>query len=541
MEVGAPPPAPRPGVRPDDGSDGGGTFRWGIQEPAAIVPPAVSDPHGVAVVDALFDSLTAWDPPAGGEGGGADAAGGQGSALVGAAAVHWGADASATTWTFQLRPGATFHDGSAVTAQDFKFAWEVAVGLDETGPGYQLRHVEGYEAVRSGQARQLAGVAALDDRTLQVRLSRPFADFPAVVAHPALGPVPGGVWTVDPAAFRNRPIGNGPFRAAEAWAHGRFIRLARYEGWRNGPRPRTAIDEVLFQIIDPDTAFVAFQQGRLDFTVLPPGALEEATARYGVSRDGYRGPGVLLGDEPVMYYLAFNVTRQPFDDPQVRRALSVAIDRSAVARDSLDGNLEVARSAVPPAIPGARPGTCQACNHSPAAARQVLAERGVRAVTLWFNRGGGHEAIAERVRRDLAEVGVAVSFRSVDFPRFLAALRSGEADLFRFGWTADHPTLDEALYPLFHSDGWANFGGYGDPEVDALLDQARATLDEVQRRQLYQRAEDLALGRDQAIAPLVTFRHRAVVSDRVVGFTYGPMGTANLAQLEVREPDAAST
>ncbi|MDQ3972868.1 MAG: ABC transporter substrate-binding protein, partial [Actinomycetota bacterium] len=491
---------------------------------AGIVPPEVTDSHGTAVVDALFDSLTAWSPVSG---------------LQPAAAGDWGADPDASTWTFRLRPGATFHDGSPVTAGDFKFAWEAAVRLGDGGSGYHLRHVAGYEALRSGQADRLAGVETVDDLTLRVALTDPFADFPTVAAHPSLGPLPRAAWNAQPAAFRAQPIGNGPFRAAEPWAHGRFIRLARFAGWRNGARPAAAVDEVLFQILDPDAAYVAFQQGRLDVTTVPSGALEDAVDRYGISPDGSRGPGVLLGDAPVLYFLGFNITRAPFDDLQVRRAVSLAVDRAAVARENLEASLEVARSAVPPAIPGARAVACQACSHSPDIARQLFAERGIRSLTLWFNSGGGHEAIAEQVRRDLADVGVDVSFRTVDFPRFLSALENREAGLFRFGWTADHPILDDALYPLFHSDGWANAGHYAAPEVDALLDQARATLDEARRTLLYQSAEDLALGRDQAIAPLVTFRHRVVVSDRVSGLVHSPMGTANLAEIRVEEAASA--
>lgn len=507
-----------------------GTFRYAIQEPPAIVPPTATEPNGLAVVDALFDSLTAYDNLL---------------RVVPAAAVSWTATAP-DEWTFTLREGGTFHNGSPVTAADFKFAWEQAVRLGLGG--YHLHDVQGYDALRAKKATGLTGVTAVDDRTLRVRLVGPRADFPAVVAHPALGPVPRVAWRANQAGFLQRPIGNGPFRMDGSWVHNEFIRVARFNGWRGGlvPAVPAVVDEVLFPISDPDTAYLAFQQGRRDFAPLPAGALAEASQQFPASSDdGYHGPGLLLGPTSVLYFLGFNVTRPPFNDVEVRRAVSMTIDREALRAATLEGNVSVARAAVPAPIPGARANACGACEHNPDEARRIFAERGITELELWFNRGGGHEQVAERISQDLAVAGVALLLRSEppspdgSFGAYLDILSSGEAGMFRSGWSAEYPTMDAALSPLFDSrsapsSGGQNYLRYVNPEVDALLDQARATTDEPARQRLYQQVEDLALGRDQAIVPLFTYRHRFVAAARVENLYLSPFGLVNLPEITLR-------
>jgi oligopeptide transport system substrate-binding protein len=518
---GTPEPAAQPTAPRQDDAATSRTVRWAISEPQAIIPPEATDSAALTVVDALYDSLTVWDEEL---------------QPAPAAASEWSSE-DLREWTFTLREGATFHDGTPVTAEDFKAAWEHAVRTDRAG--YHLRDVDGYLALRAGDRADLAGVSAPDPMTLRVRLARPNADFPVVVAHPALGPLQQGAWAADQQAYGAQPIGNGPFRATEAWARGQFIRLGAFDGWRGGTR---GVDEVVFQFLDRDTAYLAFQQGRLDVTELPAGALDSAVDTYGISPDGYTGPGVLTGDTAAVYYLGFDLTEPPFDDPEVRRAVSLAVDRAAITRENLEGNVTAARSLVSPAVPGARLGTCVACRLDRRQAEDIFSERGVSELRLWFNRGGGHERVARQVRSDLRAAGVRVAFQTEEFPAYLEVLETGAAGFFRFGSTAEYPTLDDSLRPLLHSvsipgpgrETSYNYGRYVNEDVDALLDAARATADQEERAQLFVQAERLAVGLDQVVVPLFTYRHRVVVSERVEGFRLDPMGRANLHEISVR-------
>lgn len=508
----------------------GGTLRYAISEPSGLIPPEATTPSDFAVVGALFDSLTTWGPNL---------------EAQPRAATSWSSNDQADQWTFELRPGATFHDGSPVTAADVEFTWELAVA-EEAPAAPHLREVSGYEALREGDADGLGGVTALDERRLRVELEHPNAEFPTVVAHPALAPLPEDRWEEDPEAFREQPIGNGPFAVSEPWARGQFVRATRFEEWRNGTGPELA--EVVFQTTDRETAFVAFQQERMDVTALPAGALEPARERYGESEDGYTGPGVLTGDQAALYFLGFTVDRPPVDEAEVRRAVSLAIDRQALVEDLREGNLTVARSLVPPGVPGSRDFACRSCRHDPDAAEEILDEHQVSELTLWLNEAGGHQAVGEHLRRDLDAVGVDLTLRTVDdFGAYLDALRGGRASLFRLGWTLDYPTLGNALRPLLHSaarppgDEGFNYGGFADDEVDSLLDEARATREGGLRRSRYWQAEERLLNQEQALVPLFFTRHRLIVSQRVSGFVYTPMRTVDLSTVRIPEEDESGS
>ncbi len=512
---------PDPAATASPGSDT--TLRWAIGEPRAIVPPDATTPDDLLVVDAVFDSLTAWD---------ADLA------VVPAAAVRWTSDRDASRWTFTLRSGAAFSDGSPVTARDFVTAWNAAAR--DGAAAHHLRSVVGYADVRAGRRRTMAGVRAVDERTLRVALRHPWADFPAVVAHPALGPVPTAAWQRDRAAFRERPVGNGPFALAEPWAHDRFVRLTRVRPPGAEPPTGRAVTEVVFTLGPPDGAYVAFQQGRLDVATLPVGALTRVLRSAAGAAAGAGRPRLLRGHVASTYLLTFNLRRPPFDDPAVRRAVSQALRREAIVAENLEGNAVPARALVPPGVPGAAVTACPACEYDPASSRAAFAAAGVRKVALGFNADAGHETVAARVRRDLDAVGVDVSLRREPFADYRAALRGGAAGMFRFGWTLDYPTLDNALYPLLSSRasprrGGANYGGYADRRIDALLRRARATLDPAARAARYRRAERLGVGRDQAVVPIMTYRSRLAVSARVRGLDVTPLGTVDLAAVRVRD------
>lgn len=526
------PPTPSPSAA--RGVERGATFRYAIDEPGGIVPGRVVDPSGLVVVDAVFDSLTVVTA--------------EGDVRP-SAAVSWRPDAALQVWSFRLRAGATFHDGSPVHAEDFVRSWTDAV-RHPGGAGYHLRDVAGYDDLVSGGTDRLAGVTALDARTLEVRLSAPFADFPTVAGHPALGPVPRHL--ADGAGFADEPVGNGPFRMVGPWARGQFVRVARVAPPQDRRAPADGgvpLAEVLFQVFDPEAAYIAFQQGRLDFAPLPPAAVDQARERYERASGGTDGPGVLDGPTGQVYFLGFDERVPPFDDLRVRRAVSLAIDRRALADEVGEGGARPALRLVPAGLPDARRTACDTCVADPGEARRLFAEADVDRVELWLNRGGGHERVAEVLRRQLARVGVRLVLRTPPDPpatepplsSYLGVLRSGEAGLYRFGWTVEHLTLDDALTPLVTSAAadavtvpgrvGGNYGQYRRADVDALVAEARSTAGPRERRRRYRAVEDLAVDRDQMFVPLLSYSHTAVVGERVRGFVLGPLRLPDLTEV----------
>lgn len=503
----------------------GGTFRWAIGEPTSIVPPMAGTRDDFAVVDALFDSLTSS---------------GVAGRAVPSAATEWSANDDATSWTFRLRPGATFQDGTPVTAEAFVRAWTTLV---TSGPmQHLLRDVVGYDAVASGTATSLSGLRVTAEGDLQVVLSRPRGDLPILLAHPSLGPVQPVASVADPAAYALQPVGNGPFRASEPWVHDEFVRAARWDGWANGSRPEDGIGEVVFRIADLDTNFLAFRQGRRDLAQVPPEALELAATEYPATPGSYTGPGLVIGSTPETYLLAIDRSVEPYDDVEVREAASLFLDRQRIASENDGGNLDPATSLLPPTISRLSAGMCELCTFNPSGGAERLADAGVPGLTLAFNAEGGHERIRDVLREALSDRGYTLvsNWRgpAPTLTEYLDRLAAGGVGMFRLPLTADVPSSLDILYPLLHSSqtpdrGGLNYMRYRDPQVDALLDQAARIVDVEQREALLRRVEEIVVNRDHVVVPVVTSRLAMVVGEDVTGVRVDPFGGVDLTAVRV--------
>lgn len=509
-------------ARPSGADDNvGGSFRYALdRDPAAIDPRFLTDDEGRAVADALFDSLVALDAHLG---------------VVPAAARSWEVDADGTVFTFHLQPDATFHDGSPVTARDFVRSFNRIVSGTATPASFLaslFAPVAGYDDARAAGVR-MAGLEAVDDLTLVIRLAEPFPEFVEVLADPGLAPTPPAA-DASPRAFAERPVGNGPFQMAEPWQHEQFVRVARYPDYYGEP---ALLDEVVFQIYahDPglDEQYADLEAGQLHFAGVPVGRRDRTIEEFGISDDGYAGPGVLDGLATTLYYYGFNTERPPFDDPDVRRAVSLLIDRDRIVEEITRGTRRVAAGIVPPSIPGARAGSCLYCRYDPERAVELVGERELEPFTLVHNAGRTHEAVARLVAADIERaLGVAVDVVSKDLRTHVRDLRAGEMEIFRLGWDADHPSPGSYLHPLFSSStlGVDNLTRFQDPEVDELLAQARAEPDEDARGELYHQVEQRVLD-VAALAPVMFYEHDRVVAPDVRGFVYTAMGTVDLARV----------
>ena len=529
----------------------GGTLRYALgADPASIDPRFLADEEGAVVADALFDSLVAVDEDL--------------TTVVPAAARRWDVSDDGRVLTFHLREGATYHDGTPVVARDFVRSFRRIVDRSGTPTSflhYQLAPVEGYvEAIADGTP--LSGVRAVDDETLEVRLSRPSTEFLQVLAHPSLGPSPPTA-DEEATAFAESPVGNGPFAMAEPWQRNQFIRVTRFADHHDPAR----LDEVVFQIFAGDPSYQQqyddFERGQVDVAAVPPARLDEAATSYGRSPDGVHGPGLLTGLTGALYAYGFNTQLPPFDDPAVRRAISRLIDRDRIAEQVLLGAREAATTLVPPSLPGAAHGRCQHCTYDPEAAREELGMApeptasptegstvaggstasppdGAFApplvdhpIEIVVNAGSTNERIAERVAADIEDaLGIEVTTRTAEPAAFVGELRAGEIQVFRLGWTADYASPGAVLQPLFRSDAVDadNLTRFVDEQVDALLDEARRTADVEERLDLYAQAEQRIL--DLApVAPIFFYPQNRVVSASVHELRIGPLGHVNLDEV----------
>ena len=501
----------------------GGTLSVAIAEPAFIDPLDLVESEGIQVGNALFDSLVAFDPKT--------------SETIPAVAESWETSADARVWTFHLRPGTTFHNGREVTAADFKYAWErICSPENESYVAYHLAAVQGFDETQSGASTELAGVTAPDDYTLQVTLSYPFADFEYVVGHPALAPVPREEVEKDPAAYAESPVGNGPFMMVEPWQHDQYIRVVRYDGYYSGP---AYVDGVDFKIVkDPDTAFLEFKAGNVDFTMIPSGQVAAAVENYGESPDGlesFPGKQVLLGPEATIYFFVFNNEDPVLKDADVRRAISLAINREAIAQTIFEGLRAPATSIVPPGILGYEDGAWPYSRFDREEAARLLAQaghpkgEGIPELVLFTNSGGGHEDVLALIQADLDAIGVQSRIDGVEVAQFLEMLGDKQFQIARYSWSADYPIIDSFVYPLFHSESGDNASLYSNPAVDQAIIEARGITATPERLKAYQEIVK-AIGEDAPAIPIVAYKHQYLGSERVRGLVYSPLGLCNLEQ-----------
>jgi oligopeptide transport system substrate-binding protein len=546
---------------PDDdaearlGPQPGGTLRVGlVVDPVTLDPRFVVDDEGELIIDALFDPLVRLDE-------------------VGrpqpAAAERWDVDDDGSVFRLQLRD-ATFHDGSPVTAEDFKRTFDRIADGSADPPSflaYLLDDVVGIEQAQE-EGGELSGVVVEDASTLRIELTEPNPSFLLTLANPSLVPTPTGV-DEDLEAFGAQPIGNGPFAMAGPREPGSFIRIIRHEAHHEPP----LLDEVLFTLYDPadgdESQWSDLVEGQLQVAQLAPTRRDEAIELFGASSDGYRGPGVLDGVRSPVYLYGFDVSRAPFDDARLRRAISLAIDRDLLATEITEGTRVAATSLVPPGIPGAQPGACDVCALDPERARDLLDEvlrdlvdgpaedeegeaseqdgaedeveeseeqltpaEVIGPITLTYSRGVFHSAIAERIAADLDEIlGLEVDFQAQDLATFIQGVRRGDTPVFRLGWDATEPDPASYLYPLFHSSqiGLDNLTRYANDEVDELLDAARQSPEPGERRRLLRAAERAVLA-DLPAIPVLWYRHDVVVRPEVRDLRYSPLGRLSLSR-----------
>ncbi len=506
----------------------GGTFNIYISEPAFIDPVNLQESEGTQVGNQLFDSLAKFDYLTGD--------------ILPAAAASWEANADASVWTFHLVEGAKFHDGSDVTADDFKYAWErICNPENESEISYHLSAVKGYDAMQEGTATELEGVKVVDEYTLEVTLEYSFGDFEFVVGHPALAPVPQEVVEADPAAFGDKPIGNGPFMMAEPWAHDQYVKVVKFADYYGEAPHADGVNYMIFK--DDDTAWLEFQAGNLDFTTIPSGQVEASKNTYGESEDGLTiapGKQVVTGAETAVYYLVVNNEDELMSNEALRQALSLAINRQAIVDTIFEGLREPATGIVPWGVAGFVADQWPYAKYDVEAAKAKLAEagypdgEGLAEIALSCNSGVGHEDIMALIQADFAAIGVNAKIDAVEWAQYLDKLGNGDFQLGRLGWIADYPIIDNFLFPLFTTGSGDNYAKYSDPAVDQALLDARATVDTDERITKYQEIER-TIGETAPVIPIVMYRHGRVGSDRVQNLIFSPQGLLNLEEAWIAE------
>jgi ABC-type oligopeptide transport system substrate-binding subunit len=487
-------------------------LRVGIAEPLSIDPARVDSAGGLLVVSHLFDGLVDADP--------------RGRSPAPAAAASWDVQEDGRVIEFTLRPGAEFHDGTPVTAGDFAFAWTRLADPETHSPyAFLLEAVAGYREFHIlREATALAGVEAVDPRTFRVTLVRPWPGFVALAAHPALSPVPPAASGAD---FDAEPVGNGPYRIAEPWNLGQPILLERAEVAAGRLPP---IHRLEFEVYDTaEEAWPDFLAGDLDIASVPPTLIPEAETRFGES--GFVTLARLL-------YCGFNLAREPFEEARLRRAVSLAVDREALAGGVYGALGEPAPAIVPPSLRGHDPNACGG-NCEPDVVEAARLVSGLpadhRAFRLQVIASDVGEQLGETLAGQLNRVGLDVTPQLLDEEAFGARLQTGTQEAFCLVWDADSATQQGMLEPLLMRGSPDNHSRLRNQRIDTALADARAASTAAAQVAAYQRVERIAL-QILPLVPIVWFRSHVVAQPYVRGFRVDPLGMFDASEMEL-EPE----
>ncbi|MBK8592812.1 MAG: ABC transporter substrate-binding protein [Sandaracinaceae bacterium] len=471
----------------------GGTFVFGAASDVHSLDPHIAyDANSYMALRLVYDGLLDYDQ--------------EGQMVPSLATAMPTVSEDGRTFTFQLREGVYFHDSPIfdgpreLVAEDVRWSIERLLHPDTGSPGVSFfARLRGFEAYREGRAQHVEGIAVRGRYEIAFTLDQPDQTFlnamAMVFAYPvarenyehyaALG---------DPGEVERNPVGTGPF-AFEEWERGvqmTFTRNRRY--WQpNRPNPDRM---VMIEQLSGETAVGRFSNGDLDVLTSLPAVhylffkQAEAWAPY-------------MAEEPeaTIRGLCMNTEMAPFDNVHVRRAVAAAIDRDFM-RQMAQGRALPAGQMLPPMIPGYDEHLPSLQRFDLERAREEMRLAGYpnglpEPVTAWIGESQGSLVAAQQWGRDLERIGIRVEYRQVAFSVYLEETgKPGQAQLFPSAWNMDFPDPSNFLEILLHSQNIRptaseNRSFYRNPELDALLDQARGEPDRERRLALYRQANDI--------------------------------------------------
>ena len=434
-----------------------------------------------------------------------------------------------TVWTFHLRPGVTWSDGTAITAQDIVWSWQRLVSPLTASPyaSYpgNMHIVNGAEIAQGKKAPETLGVKALDDATFEVTLTQPNAAFLAMLAHPSLVPLDkvlisryGDKWTKP-----EHMVTSGPYKLSQWVVNERIVAERNPRYWDNA---HTVINKVTYLPISSETADVnRYKAGEIDIVyTVPINQFAQLKKTMGDQLD--------VSPQLATYYYEFNTTRPPFNDPRVRRALNMALDKDIIAEKVLGQGQRPAWLISQPDIGGVK-------LHNPeyaswprdkriAEAKKLLSEAGYNEThplvfNLLYNTSESHQRIAIAASSMWKKnLGVEAKLQNQEWKTMLDAMHTHNFDAVRYAWIADY---DDAATFLnnFRTGDSENTSQYSNPAYDEALRNAAKASDTTARGKFYQQAEDL-LGQDVPAIPVYHYVRTHLVKPWVGGFMSDKLG-----------------
>lgn len=507
-------------------------------EPQTIDPALNSAVDGAIMTSHMFEGLMRWEDS------GVETAGSDGTCTN--AQLGYGQAESydkvnnedgTVTYTFHLRDGIKWSDGQDVTASDFVFSWQRLVNPETAADySYMIDCVVNANEIMNGEKdpSELA-VSAPDDKTFVVTITSDLPYFTEICAFPATFPVREDIvsdsqWTYSPDTY----ISNGAYKMTSRVTNSEIVmeKNEYYYGVDTlGP------DKITFKLMDDANAMLSgFNSGELDFIENMP---TDEVAGLLASGD------LKIVDYIGTYYVCFQTQKAPFDDPRVRQAFTLAVDRTYIVEQITQTGQVEAGGYVPAGVYDAEGATGDDFRtvggdyYAPTdadyeanceKARELLAEagypngEGFPVVTYLYNTDDSHKAVAEALQNMWqTQLGVTVQLDNQEWATFLQTRKDGDYSIARNGWIADYND------PMSFLDMWLTGGGnndaqYSNADYDALIQQAKASADPAERMDLMHQAEDILVGQDWVVNPLYFYTQKYMLADGIQGMYYTPLG-----------------
>ncbi|MGK5680869.1 peptide ABC transporter substrate-binding protein [Actinoplanes sp. URMC 104] len=488
----------------------------GIGEPSSLLPSNSIESAGSQVLASLFYPLVRFDTT------------GKPYDVAAQSIEH---DKGNRVWTIRLKPGFTFSNGEPVTADNYINAWNYgAYAPNAQLASYFYKRIDGFTDLNpldpdedgpaeapAPTAKKMRGLKKLNDLTFTVTLSEGFVGWESVMGYDAFYPLPKAAFSSDGVLnknFEQAPIGNGPFKIKGTWQHDDKIVVEKVADFK-GTVPKVAgITWKIYQELSAQ--YADLMAGNLDVeTKIPIENLSSASGDLGAR----------LGKTPSssFSFVGFPMYLDKYKNVNVRRALSMAINREEMTDQVFLGSETAAKSFISPVVAGAKIDSCgAACEYNPAKARQMYtAANGPRDIKIAYNIDGGHKAWVDAMCNQI-KASLGINCTGSPYPKLkniLDKVRAGEdVGLIRLGWTMDYPLMESYLGPLYTSDGSSNYYGYRNKAFDTLVRQGSAAKNDAQSIALWRQAEALLI-RDMPVLPLRFGQNVFGYSERVTDVT----------------------
>ena len=502
---------------------------FGSEPERPLVPGDTNETGGGKIVDALFTGLMDYDPVSGEP----------------REAMAESFELTAPDeYDVKLKKGWKFHDGTEVKADNFIKAWNyTAYGPNAQQQASFFTQVQGFDDVYTAdpdgpdgpavpptpKSKEMSGLTKVSDYEFKIKFSAPHAIFKIKTGYSAYMPMPDSFFA-DPDGWKDHPIGNGPWKY-KGRVPDQNVEVERYDDYKGADKPK--IKGVKFTFTDADAAYTQIKGNQLDFLdTVPP---------QGIAGNVWKTdlPG-RAKSYPVMSVqtVSFPLYDKKYNSADFRHAFSMAINREQVIKTIFEGNRKPMTGYGMDLVPGYKPGACgKWCEYNPTEAKKLFDKSGwTGPIEITSNADNGHKEWIEAICGQISDaLKTECKFVPVQaFGQIREAINAHSmTQIYRSGWLADYPLIENFLNPIYRTGGSSNDNAYTNPEVDAKLAAADSAKTTDEAYSLYHEAEEL-IAEDMPAVPLWDTPSISAWSERLTNVRLTPKRELDLSYVEVK-------